>query len=70
MGGLCNHDRLFFGSGDYYVICEECHQYWVARLTVGGDDNLGTNAPNHSPKGYQRVNVYSWDRYDESEVSF
>lgn len=26
----CEHTRLHFGSGDYYVICADCHQYWVA----------------------------------------
>ncbi len=25
----CLHEEIYFGSGDYYLICEECNRYWV-----------------------------------------
>lgn len=25
----CPHKKLFFGSGDYYVICDDCTRTWV-----------------------------------------
>ena len=25
----CIHEALYFGSGDYYLICEECGRFWV-----------------------------------------
>jgi len=25
----CTHDILKFGSGDYYIFCEECGYQWV-----------------------------------------
>lgn len=25
----CNHKRLYFGSGDYYLFCKECHRNWA-----------------------------------------
>lgn len=25
---MCQHDRLHFGSGDYYVMCEQCGCVW------------------------------------------
>lgn len=29
----CNHNRLYFGSGDYYIFCDECKRSWV----ISGD---------------------------------
>jgi hypothetical protein len=31
----CPHDTLSFGSGAYYVICQDCLQYWVATGNQG-----------------------------------
>jgi len=25
----CEHKKLMFGSGDYYIFCEECHKSWI-----------------------------------------
>jgi hypothetical protein len=25
----CQHERLYFGSGDYYVMCELCDASWA-----------------------------------------
>lgn len=25
----CDHPTLFFGSGDYYIFCQNCHRKWV-----------------------------------------
>ncbi len=25
----CNHESLAFGSGDYYVTCQQCGLFWV-----------------------------------------
>ena len=40
----CRHDKLIFGSGDYYVFCEECGRSWVKRaqgLDIASTDDLG-----------------------------
>lgn len=37
----CEHKRLGFGSGAYYLICQDCNQYWAA---VGGQPEYGTDA--------------------------
>ena len=29
MPQICRHNVLTFGSGDHYVICEGCWQYWA-----------------------------------------
>ena len=29
MPQICRHEVLTFGSGDHYVICEGCCQYWA-----------------------------------------
>lgn len=26
----CRHERLRFGSGCYYLFCDDCYQKWVA----------------------------------------
>ena len=37
---MCKHDKLYFGSGAYYIFCKDCQQSWVACLTSkGGRDN-------------------------------
>ena len=33
----CNHPTLFFGSGDYYVMCRECSRTWV-KVKRGADE--------------------------------
>ena len=33
----CIHESLYFGSGDYYLICENCGRYWVMVGPNGGD---------------------------------
>ena len=24
----CLHEELYFASGDFYLICDECNRYW------------------------------------------
>lgn len=26
---MCKHEQLYFGSGDYYLFCRECHANWA-----------------------------------------
>lgn len=44
----CNHTRLAFGSGGFYVMCRDCPQTWVARR-IGADADtdigIGTTTP-------------------------
>ena len=35
----CTHDRLHFGSGDYYIFCDDCSATWVHKVFGGGADN-------------------------------
>lgn len=39
----CQHDRLYFGSGDYYVFCMNCNAFWarmgIGRMEYGKDAN-------------------------------
>lgn len=37
----CKHNRLYFGSGDYYIFCEECNRFWVI---TGQGDNADSNS--------------------------
>ena len=30
----CSHHSLYFGSGDYYIFCEDCNRHWVTKDTV------------------------------------
>lgn len=39
---MCQHDRLHFGSGDYYVMCADCGGVW-ARMS-GHQAEYGTDA--------------------------
>ena len=32
----CDHPTLYFGSGDYYVMCRECSRTWV-KAGLGSD---------------------------------
>lgn len=36
----CEHKNLFFGSGAFFVICNDCQQCWkaVTKLGEGSDD--------------------------------
>lgn len=37
----CDHPDLYFGSGAFYVICQKCQQFWVARKpSPAGDCDL------------------------------
>ena len=53
----CIHEALSFGSGDYYLICDECGRYWVM-VGNNGDEpdpsqsNIGAAA---SLSGERRV---------------
>lgn len=31
----CNHEKLYFGSGDWFVICTNCHQFWAKEVLEG-----------------------------------
>lgn len=42
----CRHERLFFGSGDYYLFCSDCNAAWVCRSPA--DDQP---APHMANKG-------------------
>lgn len=35
---LCQHKTLLFGAGAYYLICNECQQYWSATTKMSGTD--------------------------------
>jgi hypothetical protein len=38
----CEHRTLYFGSGDYYLICRECNRYW--RMEDNYVSNVGKAA--------------------------
>lgn len=38
MTGTCQHERLSWGSGDYYLFCMGCPAQWVMRGTGPGDE--------------------------------
>ena len=44
---LCPHRRLGWGSGAFYVICQDCSQFWIA-INAGDDSSIdyrqGANA--------------------------
>jgi len=40
----CKHEKLTFGSGDFYIFCVDCTRSWVHRNTA--DD---TTSYEHSP---------------------
>lgn len=42
----CKHERLFFGSGDYYLLCHECGGKWVC-----SDPLIDVGAPDLANKG-------------------
>lgn len=35
----CLHESLFFGSGDLYLICEECGRFW--EMEDSYENNVG-----------------------------
>jgi ribosomal protein S27E len=41
----CEHENLYFGSGDYYIFCEDCGHTWQ---TQGGEHNLSAQQCNLS----------------------
>ena len=49
----CPHNSLIFGSGDYYVICEDCMRSWVK--TAPGTDLADPDNLNHKVAGERRV---------------
>jgi hypothetical protein len=49
----CDHKRLRFGSGDYYVFCTDCITAWVK--IKPGTDQLDTFVNNHHLNGEDRV---------------
>lgn len=49
----CDHHRLRFGSGDYYVFCAECLTTWVK--TKPGTDEPDRFVNNHMLDGTDRV---------------
>ncbi len=49
----CDHTRLRFGSGDYYVFCTDCITAWVK--TKPGTDQPDAFVNNHHLDGTDRV---------------
>lgn len=35
----CSHEKLYFGSGGYYIFCDNCSRTWVA-INPPHDNNL------------------------------
>lgn len=48
----CNHSTLYFGSGDYYVMCKECSRTWVKAGL--GSDQADPEYVNNSITGEER----------------
>lgn len=46
----CKHERLNFGSGDYYICCQNCGRSWVQKGAVGDEADASnlTKAPMNS----------------------
>ena len=41
----CKHNKLAFASGGYYIQCQECTRWWVAKkLGAPSDVDLGYDA--------------------------
>lgn len=34
----CQHKNIFFGAGAFYLICNDCQQYWQAVKKMGSED--------------------------------
>ncbi len=49
----CNHESVYFGSGDYYIICENCGRQWVVRCT--DSDEACADDGNHNICGEKRI---------------
>lgn len=43
----CRHETIRFGSGDYYIFCQDCPAAWVFKERAGAD----RPAPASSNKG-------------------
>ena len=41
----CLHEALYFGSGDYYLICKKCNRFW-AMLAIGNNQFAGSDRHN------------------------
>jgi len=35
----CLHENIYFGSGDFYIICSDCERFW--RMETVYKDNVG-----------------------------
>lgn len=56
MTKLCKHEKLVFGSGDYYVICSDCGRFWIAdddRGDTGGGAD-GERITSFKPRGFKK----------------
>lgn len=42
---FCNHETIYFNSGDYYICCKDCPAKWVAC------DAWDIRAPNEANRG-------------------
>lgn len=51
----CNHPTLYFGSGDYYIMCRRCARTWVkAGLQT---DDADPEFVNDTVTGEERVEL-------------
>lgn len=54
----CQHEELIFASGDYYLYCHTCTQYWVMKAvdSDAADASLSHQQPGDSSlTGQSRV---------------
>lgn len=49
----CSHNTLTFGSGDYYLFCDQCGARWC-RISIRGD----IPAPEEANNGYYCLDPY------------
>lgn len=49
MSEVCQHRRIGFGSGDYYIMCRDCPKWWVLtdprKSDVAWPDGAATSNP-------------------------
>ena len=36
----CNHEKLDFGSGAFYIFCSYCNAVWVAKKPKSNDEEI------------------------------
>jgi hypothetical protein len=52
----CLHEKVYFGSGDYYIFCLTCDRRWV---TINRDEKIDSTISNNGAQsglsGEQRV---------------